>query len=322
MSISERIAKSLETSDLKEFTELVNTSSQYINDIFANGLLHHMLSKYPDLSMEFYKVVIDNPNTNLNIYNPNILPPILRTNRGDIIDLLLSKPALNVNVVFSADRCLATYAIDENNVSLLEKLATTGRLDITQLDVFNYAMSKNIDAFRILLGLLEPHMCNSLKPVDHAIRTNKSEALDLLLTKGCSINNVSIKELVNTGSGEMVNILVKHLPKLVNKKFILGLAINNNNIELLRAVGKFTSDIEYDDIYTNLDKQEIMDEVVHLANDKNDQELIRTLFMAIVKSKNPKYYLLLNGLNVNKKVFLDVVTVSYTHLTLPTIYSV
>ncbi len=306
MSITERFTKSLETSDFKEFTELVNTSSQYINDIFSNGLLHHMLTKYPDLPTEFYKVVIDNLDTNLNYNSPSILPPILRTTRDDIIDLLLSKPLLNVNTVLVGNRSLATYVIDENNLSLLKKLTKTHKLDITQFDLIN-AMSKNMDAFRILLVLLEPYMCNVLKPVDHAILSNNAEALDLLLGAGCSINTKSVEELVNTNSDSMISILVKYLPRVANKQQLLRLAINNNNMVLFRAVSKFTHNIHYDDVYNNLDRPEIISEIIGLANSKNDPELIRTIFMAITASKNPEHYKLLNTLNIGEDVGLELI---------------
>ncbi len=307
MNTTERFNNSLDSKNLKEFTELVNTSSQYINDIFANGLLHHMLSKYPELPLEFYKFVINNPNTDLNNNDPNILPPVLRTSRDDIIDLLLSKPALNVNLELLGNKSISKHAIDENNLSLLDKLTKTGKLDITQAELLNYAISKNMEAFRILLGLLEPYMCDALQPVDHAIRSNNAEALDLLLGAGCSINIQSIGMLVNTNSTSMTSILIKYLTKVSNKKAVLAIAVKNNNIELFRAVGKFVRDIDYDDMYKSLDKTELMDEIIHLANDTNDPELIRTIFMAVIKSRNSKHYLLLDKLTVNKKVVFGVV---------------
>ena len=307
MSINERITKSLDTLNIEEFTELVNTSSQYINDIFSHGLLHHMLTKYPDLSMEFYTVVVDNLDTNLNYNSPAILPPILRTTRDDIIDLLLSKPLLNVNTFLVGNRSIAMYAIDVNNLSLLEKLTKTHKLDITQCELINYTMSKNMDSFRILLVLLEPYMCNSLKLVDHAIRSNNAEALELLLSVGCSIDITSVNELVNTNSDSMIGILIKYLPKVANKQQILRLAIKNNNLVLFRAVSKFTHNINYDDVYNNLDRPEIITEIIGLANSKNDPELIRTIFMAIVASTNPTHYQLLDTLNIDEQVGFELV---------------
>lgn len=306
MSIIERFNKSLDSQNIKEFSGLVNTSSQYINDIFANGLLHHMLTKYPELPLEFYKIVIDNPNTDLNNNDPNILPPILRTNRDELVDLLLSKPALNVNVVLVGNRTLAIYAIDESNISLLDKLAKTGRLDITQQSVINYAMSKNLDAFEILLDLLEPYMCNELKLVDHAIHSNNADALDQLLGIGCGISIKSVKELVHTNSPDLVRVLIKYVNKISDKKAVLSLSINNNNIELFRAISKFTRDIQHDDIYNNLDKPEIMEAILQLVNSRRDKELANTLFMAIVKSRNPIHYKLLDKLDINSAILSDM----------------
>jgi hypothetical protein len=307
MSTANKITTSLESRNLQEFTDIVNKTSIFSNDIFGTGLLHHMLTKYPDLPLEFYKVVIDNPNTNLNIHNHNILPPLLRTSREDIIDLLLSKRNININLVFGDNKCPAIYAIDENNMTLLEKLSKKGGLSVTYPDSISYAMYKNMDAFRILIGLLEPYMCNTIKPVENAIRGNKTEALDLLLGAGCSINSESVKELVDSGSEGMISILIKYLPKLANKQVVLSVAVNNNNLELFKAVSEYTSDIDIDDIYRNLDKSVLIDNIIQLANSKNNQELIHNIFIAILKSKNREYYLLLNTLNVNKPTFTEIV---------------
>ena len=305
MSITEKFNKSLDSKNLEEFSELVSISSQYINDIFSNGLLHHMLSKYPDLSLDFYKVVIDVPSTDINNNDSTILPPILRTKRDDIISLLLSNRSLNVNLLFG-NTSLAKNSIDDNNLSLLQKLAKTGRLDIAELELMNYAMSKNMDAFRILLELLEPHMCNELKPVVYAIHSNNAEALDLLLENGCTIDIKSVKELVGTNSHSMIAVLIKYLKKIMDKKGVMSLAINNNNVELFRAISKFTRDIQHDDIYNNLDKPEIIGEIFQLINDVGEREVANTLFMAIIKSRNPTHYKLLDRLTINSVILSDM----------------
>lgn len=309
MSIVDRISKSLDSQNLQEFTELVNIASININDVFANGLLHHMISKYPELPLEFYRVVIENPNTNINYSSPDILPPIIRVTRKDIIDLLISKPALNVNVELTGNRNLAIYAIEQKNLTLLEMFIKTGRLDITQNSIVNYAMSKNMDAFRMLIGLLEPYMCNNLKAVDHSIRTNNPEALDLLLGVGCGLDTAYVTELVDTSNPDMIQVLIKYLQKIADKRSIMALAVNNNNIELFRAVSKFIQEIQYIDIYNNLDKPEIIAEIIKLANTREGQRVAPVLFTAIVKSRQPKHYLFLGKFEMNVSVLAQMLNI-------------
>ena len=132
MSFTDKLIKSLDETNLDEFTLLVNHPALLINEIFEDGLLQYMLFKYPNISIEFYKELLKNPNVDVNRGGENGMPPIISTTRVDLQDLLLSLPMTDVNV--DVDKKLnivaAKKALNSGNVSQFRKIVEMPRTNM------------------------------------------------------------------------------------------------------------------------------------------------------------------------------------------------
>ena len=99
MSIREELIKSIESKDLPSFVGITTKPGIHVNDIVENGVLHYLLEHHKEISIEFIKALVENPNVNLNkIHSETGLPPLISTERVDVQDLLLANPTCNVNL--------------------------------------------------------------------------------------------------------------------------------------------------------------------------------------------------------------------------------
>jgi hypothetical protein len=296
MTILIRLNKSLDEKDLKEFTECVNHPALYINDVFEAGLLHHMLANYPTQSIDFYKIVIDNPNTNLNLHNATKLPPLISTQRSDIIDLLLANLLCNVNVTFIREKqtSIVNHIVDTANLELLEKIIATHRLDIElingdldeDMSLLNYSMTKNMDIFKVILENSSVYCRGKYNPLKYSITLKNVLAFQMLLEKGCKIETNSLEHILNSGNSDMISVMTKYLTSVANKELVLKKSMETGNVELFREVSKYTTNITSDMIKSNLDNVEMMDEIVNVANRTNDENIVRSLFGLINEIKD------------------------------------
>jgi ankyrin repeat protein len=206
MSISADITKALDDGDIDIFIILSNHPALLINDIYGQGLLNHMLEKYPRLPISFYKAVINNVNTDINRLNSVGIPPILQTSRADIIELLLSNPTCDVNISLKNKRTVIHEVILSNNVELLVKLLDHDKIDLTQryrylsesVAPLNFAMDNNMEIFRLILK--HPKFSDINKafgihnPLEYAAIKGNVEAIRLLLASGIDINDRVFKD--------------------------------------------------------------------------------------------------------------------------------
>ena len=201
MSISADINKALDDGDMGIFIILSNHPALLINDIYDQGLLNHMLEKYPKLPVSFYKAIIDNGNTDINRPNNAGIPPILQTSRADLIELILSNPTCDVNISLKNKRTLIHEVMLQNNVELLVKLLSHDKIDLTQryrylsesVAPLNFCMDHNMEMFKILLS--HPKFSDINKafgihnPLEYAAKTSNVEGIRLLLGSGIDIND-------------------------------------------------------------------------------------------------------------------------------------
>ena len=243
MEFSEKITSVLDKRDLSKFTELANHPALLINEIFNDGLLHYLLLKYPQLPLEFYKVLLDIPATDVNKISSNRLPPILSTERADLQDLLLDCPRTNVNVFIDrvANMKFINAVLKVNDMVLFKKLLEDPKTDLIQRDVemsedmtlLNYAMTNNIEAFKLLIGLghrIDVNRSGQYYPIEYAVKTENTEAFKLLLERDATFDLV-IDYLIDNESrkpklAEMVELLLtKYFDKISDKEELLHKAI-------------------------------------------------------------------------------------------------
>jgi ankyrin repeat protein len=243
MEFSEKITSVLDKRDLSKFTELANHPALLINEIFKDGLLHYLLVKYPQLPLEFYKVLLDIPATDVNKISSNRLPPILSTERADLQDLLLDCPRTNVNVFIDrvANMKLINAVLKVNDMVLFKKLLEDPKTDLIQRDVamsedmtlLNYAMTNNIEGFKLLIRLghkIDVNRSGLYYPIEYAVKTENIEAFKLLLEKDATFDLI-IDYLVDSESkkpklAEMVELLcTKYFDKISDKGELLHKAI-------------------------------------------------------------------------------------------------
>jgi ankyrin repeat protein len=207
MSISTDITTSLDNNDLEGFIRLSNHPVLLINEIYNYGLLNYMLEKYPDLPITFYKAVIENINIDLNRLNSSGIPPILKTKRSDLLDLLLSKPNCDVNVSMKNKRTVIHEVISSGNVEVLVKLLDHEKIDLAQryrylsesVAPLNFAMDNNMSMFKLMLT--HPKFGDINKsfgihnPLEYAAKKVNVEAIRLLIENGIDINERVFKDL-------------------------------------------------------------------------------------------------------------------------------
>jgi hypothetical protein len=209
MSISNDITTSLDNNDLEGFIRLSNHPALLINDVYNNGLLNYMLEKYPKHPITFYTAVIGNINIDLNRINNSGIPPILQTNRSDLLDLLLSNPSCDVNVPLKNKRTVIHEVILSDNVELLVKLLDNVKIDLAQryrylndsVAPLNFAMDNNMSMFKLMLthpkfGDINKSfgIHNPLEYASTRVKVNV-EAIKLLIASGIDINERVFKDL-------------------------------------------------------------------------------------------------------------------------------
>lgn len=150
MTITEELLESIKSKDIQKFTELINHPSLYINDIFESGLLHYLLENEKDLPLQFYKLVIEHLNTDVNKFHAKLkLPPLLCTDREEIWNLLLGNPKCNVNIRVGKKKLLEATAI-QKYMALFKRLAGDPRMDISVF--YSIILTDNEDIWDILLA--------------------------------------------------------------------------------------------------------------------------------------------------------------------------
>jgi ankyrin repeat protein len=198
MSFSEELKKSINDRDLAKFTELANHPALLVNEVFEDGLLHYLL-KNPGIPLEFYKVVLDNVDTDVNKIGKNKLPPILSTENTEIQDLLLSLERTNVNIEVDSrtHMRLINVVLKAGDMELFKKLLSNPRTDYAQRKTFlnedqtllNYCMTNNMEAFKMLLDKgVDPNRSGPYNPVEYAVKNSNFEAFRMLLEKGAEFN--------------------------------------------------------------------------------------------------------------------------------------
>lgn len=207
MSISNDIATSLDNNDLEGFIRLSNHPALLINEIYNNGLLNYMLEKYPDLPISFYKAVTENVNIDLNRLNSSGIPPILKTRRSDLVDLLLANPGCDINVPMKNKRTVIHEIINSDNVELLVKLLDHQKIDLAQryrylsdsVAPLNFAMDNNMPMFKLMIN--HPKFADINKsfgihnPLEYAAKKQNLEAIKLLIERGIDLNERVFKDL-------------------------------------------------------------------------------------------------------------------------------
>jgi ankyrin repeat protein len=253
MSFSDKLKKSIEDRDLVKFTELANHPALLINVIYGDGLLHYLLT-IPNVPLEFYKVVLENVDTDVNKIGKNKLPPILSTENAEIQDLILSVERINVNIEIgrNSHMRLINVVLKASDMELFKKLLDNPRTDYQQRKthlkedqtLLNYSMMNNIEAFRMLLEKgAYPSKSGSYIPLEFAVKNNNFEAFKMLLEKGANLNvffedkRISlINYLLGSSDLKMMLdlILDKYFDKISDKMALLETSIELNNVEIFQ----------------------------------------------------------------------------------------
>ncbi len=263
----ETIIKAIESNDLPSFRAIISSPVSMINYIFDNGLLHYMIKNYPDLNIDFYKVLLEDIQCDIN-KSANIgfsfgsketklksdLPILLIDwTKKDLLNLFLLNPRLNLTKLDYRTRSIINKAIDLNNKEVLDLFAKKGLINmvgspqIENLVPLNYAMNTNMEIFKYLLTLPNININkNGMHiPIYNAIMNDNLEAFKLLIDNGVNIklslrhnnfidnesNSNSNNPLV-TKRGGVIITLFEHLI-LENKKEMIEYIIEKLNIKEL-----------------------------------------------------------------------------------------
>ena len=328
MSFSEELKKSVEEGDLAKFTELANHPALLVNEVFEDGSLHYLL-KTPGLPLEFYKVVLDNVDTDVNKIGKNKLPPILSTDNTEVQDLLVSLERTNVNIVVDSrtHMRLINVVLKAGDMELFKKLLSNPRTDYSQRKTFlnedqtllNYSMTNNMEAFKMLLDKgVDPNRSGLYNPVEYAVKNSNFEAFRMLLEKGAEFNlffrarGISLMNyllefgFLKGSDMKMLDLVLdQYFDKIRDKKELLEKAVNLDNVNVFQRL--LDKGLKIDDklLVVLIGKQELLRIV--LANPETADVPKDLIAAAIYKSENMELVKLLGTVS-----FVDDIEVIMT----------
>ncbi len=202
-SIENQIIQSIEKKNFDLFRSLVTQPFVKINYIFEDGLLHYLLHNYPNLSIDYYKFLLNLEICDINKSAKNLdlcpgeLPVLcLDWKNKELLTLFLNNVYFNPYKLNQQGRNIIHKAIDENNIEIIEFLINHLGIEIKgiitdeSLAPLNYAMDKNIDLFKKIISdeRVNKNKSSIYVPIQYAIQKNNVEAFKILLDNGANFN--------------------------------------------------------------------------------------------------------------------------------------
>jgi ankyrin repeat protein len=259
MSISEDIIKSIQTKNLDKFKELINHPALLVNEIFIDGLIHYLIQYSGYVNIEFFVVVLEHPNIDVNRLNRAGNPPILcleLPKRADILQLLLKDVRTNLHLKLANGNTLLEEATQKHPF-ILHNLHD---IPVQELPL-DFAMDTNMESFRIMLTHFKGTDLLFNTPIIHAFDTKNIEAFNLLLEKGFDINayandddDTLVESIILGDNREFLTTLVKYLHLVREKDKLLLLAITTNKMDIVDSlirVGCSLSDRDFSKLIRN-----------------------------------------------------------------------
>ena len=267
MSISEDITKALDNNDVYGFIKLINNPALFINDIYGQGLLNYMLEKYPEQQLEFYIAVCNVLNTDVNKVNSAGIPPLLQTDRLDLLKCfyIINRTNItdNVNIyskLIDRDVLTESWVIvniynASNEFELFSKLVLNLKFDTVNYILDHYSTRINKDIL---------NNTRYYKPAKQLISNGRIDIIHKLVNLGCVLPDDAIFKLLELNETDVVktcifrvnptNITVPTLVMLL-KSFkddddvIKKMVSNHKRYDLFQAV-KLIMSTEPEIIYT------------------------------------------------------------------------